>query len=112
MIDAGTPADVRMQQATLNLLADMGAQPATRQSGLVAASASTDTAPPSSFVTSPIAGATVQLGEVVTISGTATDAAVESSVASKSLSTAVQRGVVPMVGKAGLMRGRLQRSAR
>ena len=71
---AGTPADVRMQQATLNLLADMGAQPATRQSGLVAASASTDSVAPSSLVTSPIAGATVQLGQLVTISGTATDA--------------------------------------
>ena len=33
------PADVRMQQATVNLLADMGAQPATLQSGLVAATA-------------------------------------------------------------------------
>ena len=30
-------ADVRMQQATVNLFADMGAQPATLQSGLVAA---------------------------------------------------------------------------
>ncbi len=46
----GTPpaADPRMQQAQVNLLADMGAQPASLQPDLVAATASTDsTAPPS-----------------------------------------------------------------
>ena len=42
----GTPTDARMQQATVNLFADMGVQPATLQAGLVAASASTDTTPP------------------------------------------------------------------
>ncbi len=36
----------RMQQAVVNLLADMGAQPATLMSGLVAATASTDTVAP------------------------------------------------------------------
>ena len=35
--NGGTPVDPDMQQATVNLLADMGAQPATLQSGLVAA---------------------------------------------------------------------------
>ena len=35
-----------MQQATVNLFADMGVQPATLQAGLVAATASTDTTPP------------------------------------------------------------------
>src|SRR5262245_30985596 len=39
----GSTTDVRMQQATVNLFADMGVQPATLQAGLVAASASTDT---------------------------------------------------------------------
>ena len=39
-----------MQQATVNLLADMGAQPATLQSGLTAASASTDTTAPTSTI--------------------------------------------------------------
>ena len=38
--------DPNMRQATVNLLADMGAQPATLQAGLVAATASTDAAPP------------------------------------------------------------------
>ena len=35
--------DTAVQQATVNLFADMGAQPATLQSGLTAATASTDT---------------------------------------------------------------------
>ncbi len=38
----GSATDVRMQQATVNLFADMGVQPTTLQSGLVGASASTD----------------------------------------------------------------------
>lgn len=67
------PADVRMQQATVNLLADMNAQPATLRPGLVAATASSDTAAPISNVTSPAAGATVAPNSNLTISGTATD---------------------------------------
>ncbi len=67
------PADPRMQQATVNLFADMGVQPATLQSGLVAATASTDTTAPTATITSPAAGATVYTGQAVTISGTATD---------------------------------------
>ena len=49
-----------MQQATVNLLADMGAQPATLISGLIAATASTDTTPPTSTITSPSPGASVR----------------------------------------------------
>ena len=67
------PADVRMQQATVNLLADMNAQPATIRPGLVAATASSDTAAPTSSVTSPAAGATVSPNSNLTISGTASD---------------------------------------
>ena len=70
---SGGPADPNMQQATVNLLADMGVQPATLQSGLVAASASTDTTPPHSSITSPSAGATLPPGVPVTISGSASD---------------------------------------
>jgi hypothetical protein len=70
---SGTPVDVRMQQATVNLLADMNVQPATLQAGLVAASASTDTTAPSSTLLSPAAGATLATGSAVTISGTAAD---------------------------------------
>ena len=39
----GKAVDKNMQQATVNLLADMGTQPATIISGLTAAQASTDT---------------------------------------------------------------------
>ena len=66
--------DMDMQQATVNLFADMGVQPGTLQPGLVAASASTDTAPPISTITAPAAGSTVQSGQLVTITGTASDA--------------------------------------
>src|SRR5262249_36043680 len=67
------PADVRVQQATLNLLADMGVQPATRQPGLVPATASTDVTPPSTTITAPVDGAVVASGTTVAITGTATD---------------------------------------
>ncbi len=70
---SGTPSDVRMQQATVNLFADMNAQPATLQAGLVAANASTDTTAPVSILVSPTAGATVATGTATTISGTASD---------------------------------------
>ncbi|MDE3095520.1 MAG: fibronectin type III domain-containing protein [Chloroflexota bacterium] len=71
---AGTPTDLRMQQATVNLLADMHAQPATLASNLVPATASTDTTPPTSTITSPAQGATVKDGIPLTVSGSATDA--------------------------------------
>jgi methionine-rich copper-binding protein CopC len=62
-----------MQQATVNLLAMMSAQPATLMSGLVAGAAPADTGAPTSAVTSPSAGATIANGSTVTVSGTATD---------------------------------------
>jgi hypothetical protein len=65
--------DPNMQQATVNLFADMGVQPATLQSGLMAAQASTDTTPPVSIITSPASGQNVSAGTPVTISGTASD---------------------------------------
>ena len=69
---ASTP-DVRMQQATVNLLADMGVQPATLQAGLAPASPSTDTTSPTSTITSPAAGANLTAGRAVTVIGTAAD---------------------------------------
>lgn len=66
-------ASTPMRQATVNLFADMGVQPATLQSRLIAAAASTDTAGPSAAITGPAAGATVQAGSPTTISGTAAD---------------------------------------
>jgi Domain of unknown function (DUF4082)/Bacterial Ig domain len=68
-----TAADPNMQQATVNLFADMGVQPATLQPGLVAATKSTDATPPASTITNPSSGSTVNTGSLVTISGTATD---------------------------------------
>jgi hypothetical protein len=65
--------DVTIQQATVNLLADMQAQPATLQSGLVSATASTDTSAPTSAITSPAANASIPSHTPVTITGTATD---------------------------------------
>jgi hypothetical protein len=69
----GQPPDLRMQQATVNLLADMGAQPATLNPSLVAATATTDTTPPIATITSPTAGATLTNGSSLTVTGTATD---------------------------------------
>ena len=65
--------DPDMQQATINLLADMGVQPASIQGGLVLTSKSTDTTPPTSTISSPASGATLQMGTTVTVSGTAAD---------------------------------------
>ncbi|MGI5156878.1 N,N-dimethylformamidase beta subunit family domain-containing protein [Microbispora sp. CA-102843] len=69
----GTPTDINMKQATVNLFADMGVQPATLEQGLVPATPSTDTAPPTSAISIPTTGASVPGGTVVTISGTAAD---------------------------------------
>ena len=72
--DTGTPANQDMQQATLNVLGDMGVQPATKQSELVAATASADSLPPVTTITAPAAGAKRPRGDPVTITGTCTDA--------------------------------------
>ncbi|HXY41002.1 MAG TPA: DUF4082 domain-containing protein, partial [Vicinamibacteria bacterium] len=70
---SGNPPDPTMQQATVNLLADMGAQPSTLMEGLVPATQSTDTTPPQSTITSPASNTTLADGAVTTITGTATD---------------------------------------
>src|SRR5256885_3140628 len=69
----GTPTNVDMQQATVNLLADMGVQPATLKGGLKLATASVDRTPPRSRILWPTSGRTVTAGMPVTIFGTATD---------------------------------------
>ncbi len=72
--DRGNAApDANLQQATVNILADMNAQPTTLQPGLLPATASTDTTPPVSTIVSPTAGAKVTANTSVTITGTATD---------------------------------------
>jgi len=69
----GAAADARMQQAEVNLLADMGAQPGTLMSGLVAATKSTDTTAPTVSITSPVEGESVANGTAVTATGSASD---------------------------------------
>jgi hypothetical protein len=69
-LDNTTATDVNVQQATLNLLADMGVQPQTIQSGLVAATKSTDTTAPHSSIN---ALGTVTQQQTVAITGTAAD---------------------------------------
>lgn len=85
--DRGSDAPVEaIRQATVNLLAEMGAQPGTLQPGLVAATATGDLAAPVSAITAPAPGDTVAGGAVVAITGTAAEvgggvvAAVEVSV--------------------------------
>ncbi|HEX5150554.1 MAG TPA: N,N-dimethylformamidase beta subunit family domain-containing protein, partial [Parafilimonas sp.] len=68
------PPSTAMQQATVNLFADMSVQPATLQSGLVAATASTDVQPPASVITTPSDGASSPAGTPINITGTASDA--------------------------------------
>ncbi|HXY42184.1 MAG TPA: DUF4082 domain-containing protein, partial [Vicinamibacteria bacterium] len=68
------PVSVDMQQATVNLFADMGVQPATLQTELIPASASADLTAPVSDITSPASNATFPVGTSVTIAGTAADA--------------------------------------
>ena len=71
---APEPADPRMQQAQVNLFADMGVQPTTLMTGLVTATKSTDTVGPTTTITTPAAGANRANGAQLTVTGTATDA--------------------------------------
>jgi Domain of unknown function (DUF4082)/Bacterial Ig domain len=66
-----TPVDLNVQQATVNLFADMGVQPASIQKQLVAAEMSADVTPPSSTIDTPDK---VLAQKEVTLSGAATDA--------------------------------------
>ncbi len=70
----GSTTNTAMQQATVNLFADMGVQPTSLQSGLNLATASTDKTPPTSSITSPTSGSAIASGTTVTVSGTASDA--------------------------------------
>ncbi|MBL7742965.1 MAG: DUF4082 domain-containing protein [Chitinophagaceae bacterium] len=73
--DRGSAApSTPMQQATVNLFADMGVQPGSLMAGLVAATASTDVTAPVCVISSPAHGATLPSGSAVTVSGTASDA--------------------------------------
>ena len=68
-----TVVSPEMQQATVNLFADMGVQPATLQAGLTTASQSSDFTAPTATITSPSNGATFSSGANITFSGNAND---------------------------------------
>ncbi|MCK1475736.1 DUF4082 domain-containing protein [Bradyrhizobium sp. 197] len=67
-----TPVDPNVQQAMVNLFADMGVQPATLQANLVATIQSTDTTAPTSAISNLSATSVVE-GQSITVTGTATD---------------------------------------
>lgn len=69
----GTPS-LDMQQATYNLLTDMGLTPATKQADLTTPTGSPDVTKPYSMISAPAEGATLNAGAPVIISGTASDA--------------------------------------
>jgi N,N-dimethylformamidase beta subunit-like protein/uncharacterized protein DUF4082/Big-like domain-containing protein len=69
----GSTTDLAMQQATVNLFADMGVQPGSLIAGLSAAIGSTDISAPSSTITSPALGSTAEVASRVAVSGTALD---------------------------------------
>lgn len=65
--------DPTITQATVNLFADMGVQPATPADGVCLATASADTTPPVSLITAPSELQGVRIGSAVKIAGTASD---------------------------------------
>lgn len=67
------PVSPTVEQAMVNLLADMGVQPQTLLSTLAFATQSTDTTPPISKITSVGSGGALTANQIVTITGTAAD---------------------------------------
>jgi hypothetical protein len=72
VVGAPTPTDPNVQQAMVNLFADMGVQPATLQASLVIASQSTDHTAPTSTI-SQVSATSIVEGQIVTVTGTAAD---------------------------------------
>ncbi|WP_343712238.1 DUF4082 domain-containing protein [Inquilinus sp.] len=68
-----TPTDPNVQQAMVNLFADMGIQPGTLQASLIMASASTDHTAPTTTILTPSNGTGLVEGQRVVITGTAQD---------------------------------------
>ncbi len=85
------------------LFADMGVQPASLQSGLVAATKSTDTTAPTATITSPPPGAMLTNASTVLVTGTAVDAAAAGSAPSRCRSTAGRPGTPPTAGELDLL---------
>ncbi|WP_426124528.1 DUF4082 domain-containing protein [Pararhizobium sp. PWRC1-1] len=70
---AATPTDKNVQQAMVNMFADMGIQPATLDASLILSTQSPDQVKPTSTITSPIIGASFLEGQHVAVTGTAQD---------------------------------------
>jgi hypothetical protein len=70
---AATPTDPNVQQAMVNMFADMGIQPTTLDASLVIVTQSTDTLKPTSTITSPTVGGSFLEGQHVAVTGTAQD---------------------------------------
>lgn len=68
-----TPTDPNVQQAMVNLFADMGIQPQTLMQSLAIASQSTDVTAPTSIITSPTSSGSYTAATPITITGTASD---------------------------------------
>ena len=69
-----TPTDRNVQQAMINLFAEMGVQPTTLMQSLVVAAKSTDNLAPTTTITSPTPSGSLSAAQTYTITGTATDA--------------------------------------
>jgi hypothetical protein len=70
----GPPVVPAMQQATMNLFADMGnVQPASPMPGMTPTPGTTDATPPVSAITLPVNGGHVASGATMTVTGTASD---------------------------------------
>ena len=67
------PVSSDVQQAMVNLFADMGVQPQIFMATLQMAQQVTDHTPPVALITTPSSGLTALNGEMITIAGTATD---------------------------------------
>jgi hypothetical protein len=68
-----TPTDPNVQQAMVNLFADMGIQPQTLMASLAVAAQTTDHAAPTSTIAPPNQGDTFIANDPITITGTAVD---------------------------------------
>jgi hypothetical protein len=68
-----TPTDPNVQQAMVNLFADMGVQPGTLMASLAVASQSTDNTRPTTTITSPTSSGSYIAAQPITITGTASD---------------------------------------
>jgi len=68
-----TPADINVQQAMVNLFADMGVQPETLMASLQAAQQTSDNLAPVSTITDPVSTGSYTAAQPITITGTASD---------------------------------------